>query len=261
MLATLRRSVRLRTLLRSVANLAALFAFPSTLLAQPDVRLGGPTTYTTPSPNGEYLFVMIAPRPASSEKSLDPEKEQSQKDIYAQYAATGSGLYRKDGVKLWGVDWYSYRVWPADDGVHLVRLHGDFPLSERFPASKRLSDEVVAEQVQAEGLSFYASGKLLRVYAVRELLKNVESLPHSLHHVLWSADGVLTADGRQFGMMTQEPRQIYFDLDTGRIVIDRPAGLGNAQLWVVRISMAITAVGVVILMAGYLYRRRRGRIL
>jgi len=224
-----------------------------------DVRLGGPTTYSTPSPNGQFLFVMIAPRPASDEKSLDPEKSEHSKQLFAKYSATGSGLYRNDGSteKLWGVDWYSYRVWPADDGVHVVRLHGDFPLTEKFVASRRLPDEIVAEQVNGEALSFYDRGGLKKIYSVRELVRNVDGLPHSLQHVLWSADGVLTQDGRQFVMMTQEPRQVIFDLDTGKVAIDQPAGLGNAQFWVVRISLGLVAFFGIIILAAWVYRQRR----
>lgn len=224
-----------------------------------DPRIGGPTTYATPSPNGEYLFVMIAPRPGSDHPALQPEKEPIQKELYAKYAATGSGLYRNDGSTqpLYTVDWYSYRVWPANDGVHLVRLHGDFPLTEKFPASRRLPEDVVAEQVSGPALSFYASGKLLKVYSVRELVKNIESLPHSLHHVLWSADGVLTADGTQFGIMTQDSRQTYFDLATGAIAFSRDAGLGNAQVWVVRISLGITVLAAVIVLSASWYKKRQ----
>lgn len=223
---------------------------------QADDRLGGPTTYSTPSPDGQYLFVMIAPRPKDDTPSLVPEKLAHQKELFAKYPA--SGLYRNDGSTkpLWTVDWYSYRVWPADDGIHLVRLHGDFPLSERFPASKRLADEIVAEQVNGPGLSFYKNGKLQRIYMVREIVKNVDSLPHSLQHVLWSADGIMTRDGKQFCMMTQDARQIFFDLETGTVAIDREAGLGNAQLWVVRISLGITLLAGAIILGGWLWRQR-----
>ncbi len=239
-------------------TLFILLVGSSFAFADNDVRLGGPTTYTTPSPNEQYLFVMIAPRPATAEPSLDPEKGEHQKQIYAKYSATGSGLYRNDGStdKLWGVDWYSYRVWPANDGEHLVRLHGDFPLTEKFVASKRLPDETVAEQVNGEALSFYDRGRFLRSYAVRELVHNVDGLPHSLQHVLWSADGVLTRDGDKFVMMTQEPRQIVFDLSTGKITQEKPAGLGNAQFWAVRISLGLVAFCGIIILAGWLYRQR-----
>lgn len=225
------------------------------LMAADDYPLhGGPTTFSTPSPNGQFLFVMIAPRSATHET----EKAQHQKDLLAKYPT--SGLYRNDGSTspIYTVDWYSYRVWPADDGVHLVRLHGDFPLSERYPASKRLPDETVAEQVNAPGLSFYAAGKLQKIYMVRELVKNVETLPHSLQHVLWSADGILTKDGRQFCMMTQDSRQIFFDLETGSVAVDRAAGLGNdTQVWVVRLSLAITGLAGAIILGGWLYRQAK----
>lgn len=224
-----------------------------------DPRMGGRVTYSTPSPDGKYVFVMIAPRTRNPHPDLQPERKPHEKALYEKYAKTGSGLYRNDGstVPLWTVDWYSFEVFPANDGVHLVRTHGDSCVSRSFPATKRLPDDVVAWQVNAPALSFYTNGKPIRTYSLRELVQVPESLPHTLYHVLWMSGGVFTEDGRQFGLITQEPRQLYFDLDTGRIVIDRPAGLGNAQVWVVRISLALTGFAAVVILAGWLYRQRK----
>src|SRR5438105_3326431 len=82
-----------------------------------DPRLGGRVTYATPTPDQQYLFVMIAPRTKNPHPKLQPEKEPHEQDLYAKYGRSGSGLYRNDGSTspLWTVDWYSYRVFPAND--------------------------------------------------------------------------------------------------------------------------------------------------
>lgn len=224
-----------------------------------DPRLGGPVTYSTPTPDGKHLFVMIAPRPTNPHPAHLPEKTEHEQALYAKYASSGSGLYRNDGSTqpLWSVDWYSYRVFPANDAVHLVRVHGDFPLTDKFPASKRLGEDAVAEQASAPALSFYANGDLLKTYSVVDLVRNIEGLPHSLYHVMWFSDGVITREGDRFGLTTQEPRQIYFNLADGSIAIDRGAGLGNAQIWVVRISIAITGIAAIVILVLWLFFQKR----
>jgi hypothetical protein len=235
-----------------------LCTFPATALDDP--RLGGPRTYATPSPNEAYLFVMIAPRPPSDNPHLKPEQKPHEESLYAKYAATGSGLYRNDGstTPLFTVDWYSYRVFPADDGQHLVRYHGDFALTERFPAGVRLSDDEVQRQAGLPAVSFYDGSRHLKTYTVNDVVKNIASLPHSLQHVLWSAGGVLTSDGGQFCLMTQDSRQIFFDLSTGAVVVEKDAGLGNARVWVVRVSLAVTAVAGLGIIFAYWWHGRIG---
>ncbi|CAN5379950.1 hypothetical protein BH11PLA2_BH11PLA2_44950 [soil metagenome] len=238
---------------------AILFLLCTTpLFALDDPRLGGPRTYSTPSPNGQFLFVMIAPRPTDPHPNLVPEKEAHEKALYEKYVATGSGMYRNDGSTnpLFTVDWYSFRVFPADDGQHLVRYHGEFALTEGYPAGVRLSDAEVQKQAGAAAVSLYERDKVLKTYAVNDVVKNIESLPHSLQHLLWSAGGIMTADGKQFCLMTQDSRQVFFDLASGGIAYEREAGLGNARVWVVRVSLALVGLAAVAILIGFAWHGR-----
>jgi hypothetical protein len=242
-------------------SLMLLLVLTPTVLAVDDVRLGGPRTYSTPSPNGQFVWVMIAPRPTNPDKHLIPEKEPHEQALFEKYAATGSGMYRNDGSTnaIFTVDWYSYRVFPADDGRHIVRYHGDFALTERFPAGVRLSDDEVARQADAPAVSLSDGPTLLRTYRVRDVVRNVPSLPHSLHHLLWSAGGIMTTDGQQFCLMTQDSRQVFFDLATGDIAWEREAGLGNARVWVVRLSLAATGLAAIAIFIGFAWHGRLRR--
>jgi hypothetical protein len=245
--------------MRSTLLLLTLTVTPCFALDDP--RLGGPRTYTTPSPNEQFLWVMIAPRPASDNPYLKPEQKPHEVEIYERYRATGSGMYRNDGstTPLFTVDWYSYRVHPADDGRHFVRYHGDFALTERFPAGVRLANDEVQKQADAPALSIHDGPRALKTYTVRELVKTIDALPHSLQHILWSAGGIMTSDGREFTLMTQDARQVFFDLQTGEIARERAAGLGNARVDVVRLSLGLTGLAGFVILIGFLWHGRIGR--
>jgi hypothetical protein len=195
-----------------------------------------PATYSTPSPNGQYLFVMLAP--PSADPALDPDNTDHAKMLRQKYPS--SGLYRNDGSTepLWTADWYAYYVHPADDGIHLVREDSAARTLAPF-ISKPLPQEIVREQLDGPALTFLANGQELRTYTVRELVADPDSLPHSVAHVLWMADATITRDGTRFVLTTQDAHQIVFDLATGEEISRRKAGLGGGQIWVVRGMMAL----------------------
>ncbi len=216
-----------------------------------------PIAYPVPSEfrsaNGLYAIALIPP------KSDDPNRKENSHHaaLRAKYAA--SGLYRTDdaATPLWTVDWFDYDVHVSDDGAHAVRIHGENDQWRHYKTDKRLPDEAVQEQLAAPAIGFYANGELLRTYTVREIVGRPEALPHSMRYILWNAGGVFTSDGKQFVLMTQDERQVFFDLDTGRIALSREAGSKNAQEWVVRLSLAIVGTAVVAVLGAYLYFLRK----
>jgi hypothetical protein len=214
-----------------------------------------PVTYSTPSPNEQFLFVMLAPQSDDPKKPAD--NTSYARELRTKYPA--SGLYRNDGstTPLWTADWYAYAVYPADDGVHLVRE--DSPArATAGPIAKRPPEEKVQEQLDGPALSFLANGKVLKTYSVRELIAKPEDLPNSVTHVLWNAGLVLTRDGKRFVLMTQDAQQIIFDPETGNIISRKPAGLGNAKVWVMRGLMAFIALFFVAAFVRWLYFSRKG---
>jgi hypothetical protein len=200
-----------------------------------------PVTYSTPSPNGQFLFVLLAP--PSGDPALDPDNTDHAKQLRTTYPA--SGMYRNDGstAPLWTVEWYDYAVFPADDGVHLVREHGSARLATFI--GKRMPEDKAREQLDGPALSFLENGKVLKTYTVRELVTTPDELPHSLTHVMWMSDGTVTRDGRRFVLTTQDAHQVVFDLATGEVVGRKKLGLGGGQIWVVRGLMAFVALFVI----------------
>src|SRR2546428_329551 len=125
---------------------------------------GGPALADSPAPprsykkvaaGGKYVFVMIAPGTVEEDVwRWNEETAAGIRKIRRVYPR--SGLYRNDGSTepLWTVDWYAHGVEVASDGVHLIR-HGPW-----------------ASSTDQEAISFFANGKLLRTYLIRELVDN-----------------------------------------------------------------------------------------
>jgi hypothetical protein len=158
---------------------------------------------TTVSPNGQYVFVMIAP--------LAPERDADAKwwkaDVITEIKRIRetykvSGLYRNDGSRepLWTVDWYASYVEVVSDGVHLVRF-GPW-----------------AHSPEQEALTFFASGKEIRSYTIGELVAEPDKLPHSVSHFVWEKDIKLDDANLLYRLTTKNGEQYVFDITTGAIV-------------------------------------------
>jgi hypothetical protein len=212
-----------------------------------------PIAYPVPSkffsPNGLYTLVLVPPR------SDDPKLKENADQTEIRNTYPSSGLYStNDTTKTrWAVEWFDYEAFPADDGIHVVRIHGENALWRHYPSGTRLADDAVREQLAAPAVSFYANGEKLRTYTVRELVTKPDDLPQTMKYILWMAGATITRDGKQFVLMTQDARQIFFDLQTGMITENREAGLGNAKVWVVRLSLGVVLTTLIITMSLYLY--------
>ncbi len=159
-----------------------------------------PYSYTVASPGGEYIFVMLSPRPVESDAAPWIEEKAARiREIRKIYSE--SGLYRSDGSTnaLWTVDWYSYSVVPCSDGVHAVR-------PGRWPSTSR-----------QEALSFFANGELLKSYRIDQLVDFPMLMPHSVSHFMWRASASLDDQNRSYHLRTLHGEIYRFDIRTGRI--------------------------------------------
>jgi hypothetical protein len=221
-------------------------------LAADEKPIAYPVPSVFPSPNENYRLVLVPP------KTTDPRLKENaaQQEIRQQY--TTSGLYELGGSKpLWTVDWFDYENFPANDGIHLVRFHGQNSIWRPYPSPKKLPDELIAEQLSSPAVSFYKKGELLRTYTVRELVERPNDLPHTMKFILWNAGGVYTKDGERFVLMTQDARQLFFDVTTGKILESRDAGLGNTRLWVIRLAMAAAGASIFVVFGLFLLYLRK----
>jgi hypothetical protein len=187
-----------------------------------------PVTYSTPSPDGRFQFVMLAP--PNADPKQNPDNTPQAKELRQKFSR--SGMYAAGSTEpLWAVDWYAYEVYPANDGKHLVRLDTSSRMGAAFISGNRLPAETFAAQVDGSAISFLADGKVLKTYTLRDLIPNPDALPQSMTHVLWMTDGIVTKDGKRFVLSTHDSQQFVFELATGEIVSQRKAGIANFEGW------------------------------
>lgn len=190
-----------------------------------------PSSYSTVSANGKYVFVMLAP--VQSEKdgiALRLEDQKAAQGLRAKYHV--SGLYTNDGstTPLWTVDWYAYSVLVASDGVHLVR-EGPW-----------------AENSFTEAFSFVENGREIRSYRVTDLLDTTLTLPHTVSHFQWEKSMRLDDSSQTLLVTTLNKDRYTFDMTTGSLTsAHRP----------MRTTVLIAASLVVAAIAFLVVRRRR----
>jgi hypothetical protein len=208
---------------------------------------------TTVSPNGQYVFVMIAPLAPEEDAGYWVEKVATEiRKIREAYKV--SGLYRNDGSRepLWTVDWYASYVEVASDGVHLVRF-GPW-----------------AHSPEQEALTFFASGKEIRSYTIGELVAEPDKLPHSVSHFVWDKDIKLDDANLLYRLTTKNGEQYVFDITTGAIVsksqeqTEPPAAASPTGGWrdLAMLAVALLVLGLICLLVlgfvcWYLLKARR----
>ena len=175
-----------------------------------------------------WVFVQLGdPAKEAAVKSGDARRKFE--ELRAKYPATG--LYPRDGTTpVWTLDGYAPigDVFPAADGVHLVRIEGTAWVEQGFHTQgNRLSPEVEAEQLDGPAITFFAAGQPLARYTVRDLVVEPRKLPHSPRYVLWSAGGALNDATGRFVLSTQDAQQNVFDFRTGERLRKVAAGLAN----------------------------------
>ncbi len=159
-----------------------------------------PGSYTTTTPDGTYLFVMIGPDSPWEGELSGGEHETQQVRIRNTYGQ--SGLYRNDGstTPLWTVDWYAGSVEPLSDGVHLVR-HGLWTTSP-----------------DSEAVSFFANGTLIRSYTVADLVAMPSMMPRTVTFFYWQAEAELNDASKTYSITTNHGERYLFDVRTGTIL-------------------------------------------
>ena len=150
-----------------------------------------PYTYTKLSPNGQYLFVMLAPG----------------KESEGEIPYFVSGLYFNDAstTPLWTVDWYAFSVNVLSDGVHLIRW-GPW-----------------ATDTWDEALTFFANGKVLRSYNISDLIDTTLGLDKSVSHFYWinQERTNIHENNHTLALATISDEKYTFDYTTGEIISAR----------------------------------------
>jgi hypothetical protein len=154
--------------------------------------------YTLETADKKYIFVML-------KGGYREGIFLGQSDKYPQ-----SGLYLKDGSggPLWTVDWAGFVILPPD-GIHLIRK-GPWP---------RQSDGY-----DVEAVSFFANGKFIKSYSVRDLVDFPWLLPQSVSHFSWqrTLPPASQADNVTFRLLNgsdahEEKQGVVIDNNAGRL--------------------------------------------
>jgi hypothetical protein len=222
-----------------------------------------PTSYAKPVPGGKYVFVMLGNAAVEQDpaKVKDAADRDRFRDLRLKYPVTG--LYREGTNDLvWAVEGDAFApldaVFPASDGVHLVRVDGEWWKTKDFPGGRlRPSAEEQQRQLDAPGVSFFAHGKRLKAHPVRELVDDPAKLEFSPDHVLWMASAVLNEDTGRFLLFTQDANRVTFDYKTGDVISKQKAGMSNPLARGVLIACAILSAGVLAGWAWFAFGRRR----
>lgn len=207
-------------------------------------------------PVGDLTLVMLGD-PAAEDRVRDTSAREQFRALRERFSR--SGMYR--GTELvWPLEgpYAPYdAVFPAADGVHLVRLDGEWWKTKSYPGRNRLPAEKETAQLDAPAISFFAQGKLLKQYTLREIVTVIDDLPHSPEHVLWMAGAVLNDQDRQFVLFTQDSYRTIFNIDTGEKVATVKVGLANPVLPMLLGVTGILSLGILGVWLWLVWFRRR----
>jgi hypothetical protein len=189
--------------------------------------LAPPYAFTKESPNGRWLFVMLPPGGAL--KDVPPLYVAETQKLAAKYPA--SGLYTNDGstTPIFTVDWYSFRVYPANDGLHVLSIDATSTFTAQYIANT-LSDEDVQKQLNAPAVVVYEKDKPIRTHLLKDLVKDPAACKRSVQHLIWLAGEAVDPSGTKLVLNTQDQNQYTFDLSSGDIISQRKTGLQSPRL-------------------------------
>ena len=246
----------------------------------PGTTLPEPISYAKPTPGGRFVLAVYGS--AEAEANLKPGEMKRQAEEVRKkyptpgmYTAEGSLVYPLKGCTLSaaqltplsalvGTLVFPLGSYTPDDNVYLTadgrcvaRIEGDWWQTRAYPAGTRLPPGVEQEQLDAPAVSLFADGKLLKSYALKELLTDPSVVPHSPKHILWPGGAVLNERDDRFLVYTQDAQRSTFDVRTGAIVAKEAMGFGNrfAQhtMFATLGLTALLAIG----MGAWVWKKRR----
>ena len=154
-------------------------------------------SYEQLSPNGKYLFVMLA-------KGTDTTKVDTLKKKYSH-----SGLYKANntGKPLWRINWYASTVHISSDGMHLVRIGR--PIVEAMNGKPDMEQLAVA---------FYKNGSQTRKYLIRDLIPAPSKLVKSGKGFKWQDRIAFDDDSGKLEITLVTGQVKVFSVKSGKII-------------------------------------------
>jgi hypothetical protein len=158
-----------------------------------------PHSYLIKSSDNRFIFVMLSPKKEDDDNLRPEEKRQESLRIREHYNISGLYLNDESNTPVWSVSWYSSSIILASDGIHLIR---------QGPWTSSLSDEA---------LTFFANGKELKSYQVKDFVDSAVLLPHTVSHFKWEKSVALNEKERTLTLVTLYNDEYIFDITTGDI--------------------------------------------
>lgn len=159
-----------------------------------------PYSYLEYTPDGQYVFVMIAPNEKNDGYGLSPQKRTEALQIREKYGA--SGLYHNNDSKIpiWKVDWYSLRVLVSSYGDYVVRLGA------------------LTNNASDEAFSIFTKNQHKQTYKVEELVDFTWLLPDSHFYLHWKSDLSLNNVEKTLEVKTLTYDTFIIDLESGEVL-------------------------------------------
>lgn len=156
-------------------------------------------SYEQLSPNGKYVFVMLA-KGRNKGARIDTLKKRYEH----------SGLYRVGGDRkaLWTVNWYASQVHVASDGKYLVRVgRKALPSINKQPDMAQLA------------LAFYENGKVLSKYLIEDLVQDPNKLAKSDNSFLWAKRIAFDDASGRLTVTLVTGQDVAFNVRSGKIIL------------------------------------------
>ena len=159
-------------------------------------------SYEQLSPNGKYVFVMLAKGPG------EPGIVDTLKDRYPH-----SGLYKvgSPDKSLWIVNWYSSRVHVSSDGMSLVRI-----------GRLHVAPENDKPNMGQLAIAFYKNGSIAKKYLIGDLFDNPGMLAKIGIGFQWQKRIAFDDASERLEVTLITGQKKVFDIKTGSIIAIKP---------------------------------------
>jgi hypothetical protein len=215
-------------------------------------------SYKTLTSDGRFELVILGPGDLPETVAASVKAEDAA--LRAMYPRSGLYPANNTTAPVWTADEYwDYPTTPLTDGVHAVRLHGGYSVllqavrQDGVATDGRLPADAERAGLDAPAITFYARGRPLRTYTVRELVSDPAAVPHGPDRVVWCDGTMAYPQTLRYSVSTTEGNQIVFDVATGEIV-----GRSKTHRWLTRHGWKIAAgLAAVAVLAGVGWWRLR----
>jgi hypothetical protein len=141
---------------------------------------------------------MLSPKPSNPNRDYAGCRDDA---LRAKYPASGLYSVNDSANPLWTVDFWMYKdtFHISGDGNYLVHVGGSIPYAK----------------ADSEILTFYAKGKLTRLYTLQEVVSDVRILPRYFTEYIWLSQSLMSHSDNTLILKTKVNQEFTYDIVTG----------------------------------------------